>query len=130
MLLLLATSGCLAILWAVNQPVVGFVSLVFTGFFIGPVTPRSLSMLSEHVTPSIRGSVISMAVASGLSGACIMPLLFGVVAQQIRNGINTLPAVLLISCVIMIGIWLAVPKKQTEETKGLDLEVDTVVVDV
>lgn len=97
--------------------------MIAIGFFIGPVTPRSLSMLSEHVTPSIRGSVISMAVASGLAGACIMPLLFGVVAQQIKNGIITLPAVLLGSCVIMIGIWLAVPKNQKEGSKGLELEV-------
>lgn len=93
-LLLGCTAGFLGLLIAVHHAAVNGIALLLIGVFIGPVTPRALSMLGARVPNSIRGSTISMAVSSGLVGAGILPYAFGFAIDKNMNILNSLPAVL------------------------------------
>ncbi|GAA5869215.1 hypothetical protein JCM3774_003982 [Rhodotorula dairenensis] len=110
--MLAATSAILAVLYVRNF-VVDAVALALVGFFLGPVTPKVLAAIGVRVPPSLKGSVVSLLVGTGLIGSSVGPLLFGVVAG--RGGLSSLPAVMIGVSVFSIGAWLAVPKNRRRE---------------
>ncbi|GAA5982327.1 hypothetical protein JCM10908_006600 [Rhodotorula pacifica] len=111
-LMLGATSAILAVLYVRNF-VVDAVALALVGFFMGPVTPKILAAIGVRVPPSLKGSVVSLLVGTGLLGSSVGPLLFGVVAG--RGGLSSLPAVMIGVSAFSIGTWLAVPKNRRRE---------------
>ncbi|KAG0654602.1 hypothetical protein C6P46_001577 [Rhodotorula mucilaginosa] len=111
-LMLAATSAILAVLY-VRSFIVDAVALALVGFFLGPVTPKVLAAIGARVPPSLKGSVVSLLVGTGLIGSSVGPLLFGVVAG--RGGLSLLPAVMIGVSVFSIGAWLAVPKNRRRE---------------
>ncbi|KWU41146.1 MFS general substrate transporter, partial [Rhodotorula sp. JG-1b] len=110
--MLAATSAILAVLY-VRSFIVDAVALALVGFFLGPVTPKVLAAIGARVPPSLKGSVVSLLVGTGLLGSSVGPLLFGVVAG--RGGLSLLPAVMIGVSVFSIGAWLAVPKNRRRE---------------
>ncbi|KAM0753735.1 MFS general substrate transporter [Meredithblackwellia eburnea MCA 4105] len=112
-LMLFAASACLSIVWAVRNVPVDALALVGAGFFLGPVTPKVLSMVSARIPPSLKSSVMSLTLGVGLVGSSAGPLLFGIVAG--RGGLGSLPACLLITSCIGAISWTLVPKNTRRE---------------
>lgn len=124
------TSACLAVVWALHQYIADAVLLCIAGLFLGPVTPRVLSAISDRVPPSLKSSAMSLVIGNGLIATGAGPLIFGFVAG--RGWLGSLPAVLVrpilaqealsdqgAAQIVMCGIgcagWIALPKNDRRD---------------
>lgn len=81
----------LVVVWLVKSFILDACALVLVGFFMGPVTPKVLSVVSARVPPSLKSSVMSLTIGIGLIGSALGPLLFGILAG---TRLEALPGVL------------------------------------
>ncbi|GAA6032438.1 hypothetical protein JCM8097_008175 [Rhodosporidiobolus ruineniae] len=111
-LMLILASGVTGILY-VRSWAVDAVAAVLVGIFLGPVTPKVLSVVGARSPPSLKGSVMSLTIGLGLIGSAVAPLLFGIVAG--RGGLSTLPAVLIGCSVVSVAGWAIMPRNRRRE---------------
>ncbi len=105
--LLLATAFQL-LFWLVPQFFVSAVAVAFVGFFIGPLFPSGVVAATKLLPSELHVAAIGFSAAFGGGGAAVLPFAVGAIAQA--RGVKTLQPIVLALLVVLLGIWLCLPK--------------------
>ncbi|KAJ3510942.1 hypothetical protein NLJ89_g4387 [Agrocybe chaxingu] len=114
-LLLALLCGAIAILWATKANASNWVVIAAAGFFLGPNTPGILSIVSIRVPPRLKGAAVSITIGSGLIGAALGPLLFGVAVGKIVPGLEVLPPVIIVLSTLSALTFWAIPPREKRD---------------
>lgn len=96
------------VLWLVAQFYVSAVAVSLQGFFLGPLFPGVVVMVTKLVPRHLHVTSIGFVAAFGGSGAAILPFAVGVLAQA--KGVKVLqPFIVALSGAILLT-WLGLPR--------------------
>ncbi|KAJ5081278.1 Major facilitator superfamily domain general substrate transporter [Penicillium alfredii] len=96
------------VLWLVPQFYASAVAVSFQGFFLGPLFPGVVVMVTKLLPRHLHVSSIGFAAAFGGSGAAILPFAVGALAQA--KGVKVLqPFIIALSGAILLA-WLGLPR--------------------
>ncbi|KAJ5094997.1 hypothetical protein N7532_007288 [Penicillium argentinense] len=96
------------ILWLVPQFYASAIAVSFQGFFLGPLFPGVVVMITKLLPRHLHVSSIGFAAAFGGSGAAILPFAVGALAQA--KGVRVLqPFIIGLSGAIFLA-WVALPR--------------------
>ncbi|CAG8172695.1 unnamed protein product [Penicillium nalgiovense] len=96
------------VLWLVPQFYVSAVAVSLQGFFLGPLFPGVVVMVTKLVPRHLHVTSIGFVAAFGGSGAAILPFAVGVLAQA--KGVKVLqPFIVALSGAILLT-WLGLPR--------------------
>ncbi|CAA7261253.1 unnamed protein product [Cyclocybe aegerita] len=113
--LLVLLCGAISVLWVVNTMALDWVVIALAGFFIGPNTPTILSIVAVRVPPSLKNAAVSITIGSGVIGATLGPLIFGVAAGKIVPGLQVLPPVIVVlACLSALVFWAIPPREKRD----------------
>ncbi|KAM0378647.1 hypothetical protein ACHAO7_008771 [Fusarium culmorum] len=96
------------IFWLVPQFHVSAVAVALQGFFLGPMFPCVIVSVTMLLPRHLHVSAIGFAAAFGGSGAAVLPFAVGAIAQA--KGVQVLQPIILAILVVLLGIWLGLPK--------------------
>jgi len=96
------------IFWLVPQFHVSAVAVALQGFFLGPMFPCVIVAVTMLLPRHLHVSAIGFAAAFGGSGAAVLPFAVGAIAQA--KGVQVLQPIILAILVVLLGIWLGLPK--------------------
>ncbi|GKU07654.1 bypass of stop codon protein 6 [Fusarium langsethiae] len=96
------------IFWLVPQFHVSAVAVALQGFFLGPMFPCVIVAVTMLLPRHLHVSAIGFTAAFGGSGAAILPFAVGAIAQA--KGVQVLQPIILAILVVLLGIWLGLPK--------------------
>ncbi|CAK1367992.1 Bypass of stop codon protein 6 [Cercospora beticola] len=105
---LLAAAGLELLFWLVPQFIVSAVSVALIGFFLGPMFPAAVVVLSKTLPKHLHVGAISFVAALGMGGAAVIPFAVGAIANAV--GVKALQPIILAILVILLGMWLTLPK--------------------
>ncbi|CAA7261252.1 unnamed protein product [Cyclocybe aegerita] len=114
-LLLALLCGAITALWATKANASNWVVIGAAGFFLGPNTPAILSIVSIRVPPRLKGAAVSITIGSGLIGAALGPLLFGVAVGKIVPGLEVLPPVIIVLSTLSALTFWAIPPREKRD---------------
>jgi fucose permease len=83
-----------------------------TGFSLGPLFPTTIALMPQLVSPRLLPTAIGFLTSFGSAGAALFPSLAGNLIQ--RLGFWFLLPFALMLTVVLLGIWLLLPKKRLE----------------
>ncbi|KAJ5765317.1 hypothetical protein N7520_004876 [Penicillium odoratum] len=96
------------VLWLVPQFYASAVAVSLQGFFLGPLFPGAIIMMTKLLPQHLHVSSIGFAAAFGGSGAAILPFAVGALAQA--KGVSVLqPFIIGLSAAIFLA-WLGLPR--------------------
>ncbi|KAJ6097008.1 hypothetical protein N7486_007754 [Penicillium sp. IBT 16267x] len=96
------------VLWLVPQFYASAVAVSMQGFFLGPLFPGAIIMMTKLLPQHLHVSSIGFAAAFGGSGAAILPFAVGALAQA--KGVSVLqPFIIALSGAIFLA-WLGLPR--------------------
>ncbi|KAJ5756912.1 uncharacterized protein N7511_007094 [Penicillium nucicola] len=96
------------VLWLVPQFYASAVAVSFQGFFLGPLFPGAIVMVTKLLPRHLHVTSIGFVAAFGGSGAAILPFAVGVLAQA--KGVKVLqPFIIALSGAILLT-WLGLPR--------------------
>lgn len=99
--------ACGVVLWLVPQFYVSAAAVSLQGFFLGPLFPAAIVMLTKLVPRHQHVAAIGVAAATGSGGAAVLPFAVGALAET--KGVEVLqPFILGFSAVILL-LWLSLP---------------------
>jgi len=78
------------------------------GFFLGPLFPAVMLVMSKLLPRSLHVSAIGFAAAFGGGGAAILPFAVGALAQA--KGVQVLQPVIVALLAVITGLWLVLPR--------------------
>lgn len=105
----LTLSAALELLfWLIPSFLVSAIAVSLQGFFLGPVFPSAIVVVTKLLPKHTHVTAISFISAVGSSGGAIWPFVVGAVAQA--RGVQTLQPIILSLVVVMVGIWLGLPR--------------------
>lgn len=110
---LLISIGCELLFWLVPQFIVSAVAVGLIGVFLGPVFASVIVVMSKLLPRHLHVGAIGFAAACGSSGAAVLPFAVGAIAQA--KGVQVLKPVILALLVIVLGIWVALPRIEKKE---------------
>ncbi|KAF3011330.1 hypothetical protein E8E14_005265 [Neopestalotiopsis sp. 37M] len=96
------------IFWLVPQFIVSAVAVSLQGFFLGPLFPAAIVVLSKLLPPHLHVGVIGFAAAVGGSGGAVLPFAIGAIAQA--KGVQVLQPVILALAVVITILWFLLPR--------------------
>ncbi|KAJ5609986.1 Major facilitator superfamily domain general substrate transporter [Penicillium lagena] len=100
------------VLWLVPQFYASAVAVSLQGFFLGPLFPGAVVMVTKLLPRHLHVSSIGFAAAFGGSGAAILPFAVGALAQA--KGVGVLqPFIIGLSGAIFLA-WLGLPRASKE----------------
>ncbi|KAJ1328177.1 MFS transporter FHS family glucose/mannose:H+ symporter [Microdochium nivale] len=102
------TIGLQILFWLVPQFTVSTVAVGLVGFFLGPLFPGVIVVMSRLLPRSLHVSAIGFAAAFGGSGAALLPFAVGALAQA--KGVQVLQPVIVALLVAISGLWLMLPR--------------------
>ncbi|KAF2212853.1 hypothetical protein CERZMDRAFT_111866 [Cercospora zeae-maydis SCOH1-5] len=105
---LLAAAGLELVFWLVPQFVVSAIAVALIGFFLGPMFPAAVVVLSKTLPKHLHVGAISFVAALGMGGAAVIPFAVGAIANAV--GVRALQPVILAILVVLLGMWLSLPK--------------------
>jgi MFS family permease len=79
------------------------IAVAFAGFFLGPIAPAALSIVSGHVPKPLLSATVSILMSFGLVGSVLAPVLMGVASSA--GGLRYLPATVMGAAVTLSVIW-------------------------
>lgn len=100
--------GLQLLFWLVPQFYVSAVAVSLQGFFLGPLFPAAVVVMTRLLPKHLHVSAIGFAAAFGGSGGAIFPFAVGVLAQA--KGVQVLQPVILALLGIIFLLWLALPR--------------------
>lgn len=112
-LYLLLSAGLELLFWLKNSFVVSAIAVALQGFFLGPVFPSAIVVVTKLLPKHLHVTGISFSSAVGSSGGALWPFVVGVVAQA--KGVKTLQPIVLGLLVVMVGIWSGLPRVGREK---------------
>ncbi|KAJ5365002.1 Major facilitator superfamily domain general substrate transporter [Penicillium concentricum] len=105
---IVCSMGFALILWLVPQFYASAVAVSLQGFFLGPLFPGAVIMVTKLLPRHLHVTSIGFVAAFGGSGAAILPFAVGVLAQA--KGVKVLqPFIIALSGAILIT-WLGLPR--------------------
>ncbi|GAA6044287.1 hypothetical protein JCM8097_008677 [Rhodosporidiobolus ruineniae] len=113
-LVLAFVCGCLSNIWAVSNVPTDAVFMAFCGFFLGPVTPKTLSAISSRLPPSLKSTVMALTIGLGMIGSALGPLFFGFAVD--KGYLSSLPGVLIVLSIVGAAGWLIMPSQNTRSS--------------
>lgn len=93
--------------WLVPHFLVSAIAVALQGFFLGPLFPASVVMMTKLLPRRLHVSAIGFASAFGGSGAAILPFAVGALAEDV--GVQVLQPFILASTGIILLLWLGLP---------------------
>lgn len=105
---LVIAMGLELIFWLVPQFIVSAVAIAFVGFFIGPMFPAGIVAATKLLPRELHVAAIGFAAAVGGGGAALLPFAVGAIAQA--RGVQTLQPIVLALLVVLLAIWLSLPR--------------------
>ncbi|KAJ5792054.1 Major facilitator superfamily domain general substrate transporter [Penicillium pulvis] len=103
------------VLWLVPQFYASAVAVSMQGFFLGPLFPGAIIMMTKLLPQHLHVSSIGFAAAFGGSGAAILPFAVGALAQA--KGVSVLqPFIIALSGAIFLA-WLGLPRVSKQNTQ-------------
>ncbi|KAL9001370.1 MAG: hypothetical protein Q9169_000261 [Polycauliona sp. 2 TL-2023] len=100
--------GCELVFWLVPQFIVSAVAVALVGFFTGPIFPSTIIAVTKLLPSEMHVAAIGFSAAVGGSGAALLPFAVGAIAQA--KGPATLQPIVLGLLVILLGVWLTLPR--------------------
>ncbi|KXJ88448.1 major facilitator superfamily domain-containing protein [Microdochium bolleyi] len=100
--------GLQILFWLVPQFIVSTVAVGLVGFFLGPLFPGVIVVMSKLLPRSLHVSAIGFAAAFGGSGAAILPFAVGALAQA--KGVQVLQPFIVALLAVIMGLWLLLPR--------------------
>ncbi|KAJ5169242.1 uncharacterized protein N7482_004836 [Penicillium canariense] len=105
---ILLSMACGLVLWLVPQFYASAVAVSLQGFFLGPLFPGAVVMVTKLLPRHLHVSSIGFCAAFGGSGAAILPFAVGALAQA--KGVQVLqPFIIALSGAIFLA-WLGLPR--------------------
>ncbi|KAJ5722743.1 hypothetical protein N7488_000778 [Penicillium malachiteum] len=105
---ILCSIACGLILWLVPDFYASAVAVSFQGFFLGPLFPGAVVMVTKLLPQHLHVISIGFAAAFGGSGAAILPFAVGALAQA--KGVSVLqPFIIALSGAIFLA-WMGLPR--------------------
>lgn len=101
------------LLMALDRITGTMVVLGVCGFFLAPLFPSGIVMLSSQTTPKSRTSMVAAVIAMGQIGGAIVPFGLGVLATHLST--QYLLHVTLSLSVILLALWAAMSQVRTDE---------------
>ncbi|KAI1160299.1 putative MFS transporter [Nemania serpens] len=96
------------VFWLVPQFIASAVAVAFVGFFIGPLFPSVIIVMSKLLPVHLHVSAIGFAAAFGGSGAAILPFGVGAIAQA--KGVQVLQPIILALLAAILVVWCGLPR--------------------
>ncbi|KAI1118191.1 putative MFS transporter [Nemania sp. NC0429] len=96
------------VFWLVPHFVASAVAVALVGFFIGPLFPSVIIVMSKLLPVHLHVSAIGFAAAFGGSGAAILPFGVGAIAQA--KGVQVLQPVIVALFAALLLVWCALPR--------------------
>lgn len=93
--------------WLVPDLVVSMVSVVLVGFFLGPLFPATIVLLTKLLPKDQHVAAIGLTAALGCSGAALFPFMVGAIAES--HGVKVLQPFVVGILVADLLIWLLLP---------------------
>ncbi|RYP31528.1 hypothetical protein DL767_005706 [Monosporascus sp. MG133] len=110
---LMLTIGCELLFWLVPQFIVSAVAVGLQGFFLGPLFPAAVVVMSKLLPRHLHVGAIGFAAAFGGSGAAILPFAVGAIAQA--KGVQVLQPIILALLAVILGVWCGLPRMQKKK---------------
>lgn len=110
MIYLPLSAGLQLLFWLVPQFYVSAVAVSLQGFFLGPLFPAAVVVMTRLLPKHLHVSAIGFAAAFGGSGGAIFPFAVGVLAQA--KGVQVLQPIILAILVVIWLLWLCLPRTQ------------------
>ena len=99
--------------WLVPGMAGAMVSVSLLGFFLGPLFPAAIVVATKVLPQEYHVSALGFASAIGGGGASVLPFVVGAVAEA--HGVGVLQPIILTILILLIGIWLSVPKESRKK---------------
>ena len=96
--------------------IVSLVGLIIIGFGCAPIYPSLIHSTPSHFGASRSQAVIGVQMASAYAGTCLMPPLFGLIANHIT--VALLPIYLLLALVVMAWMHVLLMKRAPVQDKN------------
>lgn len=103
------------LLAAVDRAVVSVVAVTLLGFFLGPLFPSGIVMLSRLLPKELHVGAVSFVASIGQVGAAVGPFAMGSLVQLL--GIRTFQALILAMLVVTLLIWFSFPRLPAVERR-------------
>ncbi|KAI0141555.1 major facilitator superfamily domain-containing protein [Xylariaceae sp. FL1272] len=94
--------------WLVPHFIISAVTIGFQGFFLGPLFPAVVVVMSKLLPRRLHVSALGFATAFGSGGATVLPFAIGAIAQV--KGVQVLPPIIFAFLVAILLLWLGVPR--------------------
>ncbi|KAF4550372.1 Bypass of stop codon-like protein 5 [Elsinoe fawcettii] len=108
MIYLPLAAGLQLVFWLVPSFAVSAVAIALQGFFLGPMYPAAVVACTKLLPKYLHVSAIGFASAFGGSGGAIFPFAVGALAQV--KGVQVLQPIVLALLVIILLLWIGIPK--------------------
>ncbi|KAM0716876.1 hypothetical protein Q7P37_006728 [Cladosporium fusiforme] len=102
--------GLQLLFWLVPQFYVSAVAVSLQGFFLGPLFPAAVVVMTRLLPKHLHVSAIGFAAAFGGSGGAIFPFAVGVLAQA--KGVSVLQPIILALLGVIFLLWLGLPRTE------------------
>lgn len=97
------------VLWLVPNFYASAVAAGFLGFFLGPLFPAVVQVMTVLLPKHLHVTAIGFVAAFGGSGAAVIPFIVGAIAQN-RGVESLMPFVVALSVAILV-LWIALPRQ-------------------
>jgi fucose permease len=102
------SAGLQLLFWLVPQFYVSAVAVSLQGFFLGPLFPAAVVVMTRLLPKHLHVSAIGFAAAFGGSGGAIFPFAVGALAQA--KGVQVLQPIILALLIFILLLWLGLPR--------------------
>ncbi|KAI1267682.1 MFS general substrate transporter [Xylariaceae sp. FL1019] len=100
--------GLELVFWLVPSFIASAVTIGFQGFFLGPLFPAVVVVMSKLLPRRLHVGALGFATAFGSGGATVLPFVVGAIAQV--KGVQVLPPIIFAFSVAILLLWLGVPR--------------------
>ncbi|CAG8960667.1 hypothetical protein HYFRA_00013435 [Hymenoscyphus fraxineus] len=108
--------------WLVPVLIVSAVAVAFLGFFLGPLFPTAMVLVTKMMPRHLHVGSIGFAAAFGGSGGAIFPFIVGAIAQA--RGVESLQPVILAVLIGLAGLWVFLPTVGRKARRGSESDVE------
>ena len=92
----------------VSNIVVSFLTITFLGFFLGPLFPAGVVMVTKLLPRDLHVSAIAIAAAAGQIGGSFSPFAVGAIAQY--WGVQVFQLIIIGLLLLVLSFWLSFPR--------------------
>ncbi|KAK6381471.1 hypothetical protein LTS17_004529 [Exophiala oligosperma] len=94
--------------WLIPNFYVSAVMIGFIGFFLGPMFPAAVVVLTKLLPKRLHVAAVGFACAFGASGGTVLPFAVGAIANA--AGVKVLQPIILAALVLCLVVWLLIPR--------------------